>query len=193
MKITLYNFKGGVGKTSIACNLALSLNYAIVTNDIYSPLEMALEEKNILKLDINQDLPEFPKDYNLIFDLGGYIDTRAIKAIEQSDYVLIPTTSEFKTLQTTLHTIEEIQSINKNIVIIANATKSQKDFDFIKEVIENKCGKFPIFNIKFSKALDNVFLEKQSIKAMTLENGLKKYHYQSVALQFEEIIQFINK
>ena len=47
MKLATYNVKGGVGKTSIAANFALTQNFGIVTNDIYSPLQRIFEKKRI--------------------------------------------------------------------------------------------------------------------------------------------------
>ena len=78
MKTTVYNFKGGVGKTVLSLNLALTMEYSIVTNDIYSPIEKVLDEDRILKIHHDEILPAFPADYNIIFDLGGHIDKRAI-------------------------------------------------------------------------------------------------------------------
>lgn len=81
MKITVYNFKGGTGKTSIALNLALTMQYAIISNDTYSPLEKVLDPKKFIKLEAGKDLPNLPEKYFIIFDLGGHIDPRAISAM----------------------------------------------------------------------------------------------------------------
>ena len=42
MKIAIYNFKGGVGKTAISLNLDLETGWGVVTNESYSPIEDAL-------------------------------------------------------------------------------------------------------------------------------------------------------
>jgi hypothetical protein len=48
--------------------------------------------------------------------------------------------------------------------------------------------KYPVFEIKKSKALPNIFREKKSVRDMAAEGGLKKYHYESVANQFDAVI-----
>jgi len=71
MKITIYNFKGGVGKTSIALNIALNLGLPVVTNDIYSPLERLLGEDKFIKLAKDQTIPTLSSEHSIIFDFGG--------------------------------------------------------------------------------------------------------------------------
>ena len=81
MKITIFSLKGGVGKTSISVNLALTLKYGVITNDVYTPLERVVSKESLLKLEQNQALPDLPESYDIIFDFGGYVDSRVIKAI----------------------------------------------------------------------------------------------------------------
>ncbi len=191
MKITVYNYKGGVGKTRISLNLALTLNFGIITNDIFSPLQKILDEESILKLGVKQKIPALPKNADIIFDLGGYPDERAITALKTSKCVLIPVIYDFGDIQVTLDFMNEIQKYNKNIAVIANRTE-KGEFELIKKAI-GKFFKFPIFELKESRSLPNIFTEKKSIHEMIKEGGIKKYHYQKIANQFDEIIKFIQK
>jgi cellulose biosynthesis protein BcsQ len=186
MKTTVYNFKGGVGKTVLSLNLALTMEYSIVTNDIYSPIEKVLDENRILKIHHDEILPSFPDHYNIIFDLGGHIDKLAISAIKQSDFVLVPVIKGFINIQVTIDTITELLELNQNVIIVANQTKPG-DMDNIRVAIE-RFFDLPVFEIKQSKSLPNIFKEKKSVRAMVSEGGLKKYHFNAVADQFDLII-----
>lgn len=189
MKVTVYNFKGGTGKTSISCNLAMQLGWGVVTNDIYSPLERVLEKKNLLKLDSIDDVPEFPKEYNIIFDWGGHVDQRAVEALEQSDKVLIPVINDFLNLQVSIDAINEIKEHNNNIAIIANQV-GKGDVENISKIM-SAFYSYPIFPIKKSRAFPGIFETKRSLQEMMDEGGLLAYSYKSVYDQFMELVDFV--
>lgn len=191
MKIAVYNFKGGVGKTSISLNIALKLNIPVVTNDQYSPLERLLKKENFIKLKRKQLLPDFKKEHSLLFDFGGYADNRISKISSISDYVLIPTINEFLNIQSTINTIKELENFNQNIIVIANRIK-KGDLEKIKNTLDNLNINYPIFEIKESKAMQNMLIEQKPIEEMIKEGGLKAYNFQKINKQFNLIINFLN-
>ena len=119
-KITVYSLKGGQGKTTIAVAVAKELNFGIITNDIYSPIEKMFSKEMVLKLEPKESLPsaEDLSGGEIIFDFGGYLDPRVIPALEMSDYVIIVVAS-FDTLDAEgfVSTVVEVERHNKNIII----------------------------------------------------------------------------
>lgn len=190
MKIAVYNFKGGVGKTSISLNLAMTLKYGIITNDIYSPLEKVLPKKRLLKLALKQKCPNIPKDYNIIFDLGGYPDDRAIDILKQSNFVIIPTTSSYLDLQNTISSLEEIKQYNNNIIVVANKA-TDEDLSVVLNVLRAMNYDYPIAKIKKSTVMENLFKDKTSVSSIVDEGGLKAYHYKAVRDQFVDLIKLL--
>jgi len=193
MIITVCNFKGGTGKTAISLNLALSMDYSIVTNDIYSPLEKILPENRLTKLDAVKAIPNIlSNEKNIIFDLGGHIDSRATDAMQLSRWILVPTTGDFIDLQVTMNFISEIYpQYNKNLMIIANRTIGG-EYEEIKEAVQ-RFFHFPVFEIKKSKSIPYIFRERRSIREMVSDGGLKRHLYSPVARQFDAIIKHMEK
>jgi cellulose biosynthesis protein BcsQ len=192
MKITVMNFKGGVGKTSFSLNLALMMGCAIVTNDGFSPLERVISPKKILKLFPSDPMPKFPKNLELVFDLGGHIDPRTVDALKQSDVVVIPVFGDYLSTQTSLECISEVLPLHSNIVVVANRAEPG-DYDKLKMVVGKFHPDLPVFPLNKSKAFENVFKKRRSLKDMAESGGLEGYSYRKVFLQFLDIVKHIEK
>ena len=188
MKIMIYNIKGGQGKTDISLNLALTLDFNMVTNEPLSPIELILEEGTFIKLERDELLPDLPDEYDIIYDFGGYLDKRAIKALKISDFVIVPVVNEFKDLHTTVNFIQEIEPYNKNIIIVANKT-GKGDYENIKEAMEINYPQHPVLEIKKSRAMPNILKEGMSIRAMVEKGGLWGFNYRVINEQFNKLIE----
>lgn len=193
MKIVIFNIKGGQGKTSLAINLAFSLNAGIITNDVYSPLEKVLPENRFIKVDLKSDFPNIKEDnLKLIYDLGGWIDTRCIKLLKEADLIIVPIINDYINNQVGINSIEEIKQYNKNILIIANRTE-KKDYEEIKMLITNFYGdKFPVLELKKSTAFSKIFDKSKSIDDIIQEDKLLAFAYREVKDQLQKIVNFIN-
>jgi MinD-like ATPase involved in chromosome partitioning or flagellar assembly len=190
-KFIVWTIKGGDGKTSIAAEIALRLDLPIITNEPYTTLDIIFSEERLLQLKRDEAVPYY-EGCGMMFDFGGYIDDRVIDALKQCDFVLVPTIPEISDIQILLNSVVEIQKYNKNIVVIVNKTESDKDVDVVKNALDN-IGKFPIFEIKKTRGLPNIYVEKKSISQMVKESKISAWHYGKVDKQFEEIVNFITK
>ena len=193
MKIAIYNFKGGVGKTSIALNIVLSAkdDYGVITNDFYSPIEKVLPPKSVIKLRPESQIPNIPEDYNIVYDFGGYIDQRSANVLKSCDKVIIPTVNNMQELQVTIEAIDKIEKHNKNIIIIANRL-GRGDFEEVSRVIHKfYYNKYPILPLNNSKGINKIFTQKKSVQKLASESGLNRYVYRNILPQLEKINNII--
>ena len=192
MKITIFNLKGGQGKTTISLALALNYGFFVVTNDEYSPIEKVLPRGKIKHIAQGQILPVVPDNVNLIYDFGGYPDKRLIEAVSKSDKVIIPVIYDSALdMQTTIKTIREIEKYNKNIIIVVNRTHKGV-FEKAQAILDNFI-KYPMFEVKQSTAFVKMVDTGKSIPELMAHNVLLKYHYKAPAEQIEAIKSYLDK
>lgn len=189
-RLTFWSVKGGVGKTTLALNFSFHFDCGIITNERYTMLDKVLSKESFLKLKENQDVPSIPKEHSVIFDMGGFLDTRVKQAIKQSDYVIIPTTSDKLDLQGMISTIGEVKNINNNIIIVVNKSERQEDFLATQSLVK-EVGDYPVFEIKKSRALKNIIDEKRSIIQTQERGGLIGYTLKSLSKQFIDLTNYI--
>lgn len=206
MRITIYNVKGGAGKTPLAVNVVLDNNWAIGTNEPYHVLDTFIPDERVLSVAMEEEFPTIPDDIDIVFDLAGSISSHSksiTSAIEQSDLVIVPIYNELKCLTAGVHTILEVSHFTKNIVVVA--TKLQKrrgevftdwadsqDCKNVRKAVEGMV-KFPIpvLPLKFSTAFERIFEDEKSIKQLMEGDPLLSRSFKDVFTQFEAIYQQI--
>ena len=118
---TVFSLKGGVGKTAFSIALSLELekkglDVPVLSNDRVSIVEDVLGERGMV-LEENQDFPsQLKKNDDFILDLGGFLDDRVVNVVKKSKNVVVPTLSDYGSLQATIRTINDLKSLNSNML-----------------------------------------------------------------------------
>ena len=186
---TVMNFKGGNGKTSLAIALALHLGFDIITNDLLSPLEQVFNEDQLIKLEHKEQVPDLPDDCHVIFDFGGHIDRRVIKALKLSQFVIVPVMSGSLNQSVSLETIVEISRFTEKIVLCPMNYRTEIELEEIKSALT--VFKYPMFPIKHSKAVPKMFDKRRGLESLRDETGLSRYHYAAICNQVEGLIHYL--
>ena len=182
MRVLVWSFKGGVGKSTISAILAKNSGFPVVTNDAYSILEGVVQDLTILGHD---DI--IPQKYNnIIIDLGGYVEERVVSAIRQSDLVILPMTAETATVKSALSAVAEIQAFGKPILLVANRATEQDALDIQEVFGENQ----PIVRLKESRYFQRIFESGPETGLEEIADyALLRYAYREPISQAQTLIQ----
>ena len=191
---TFFSLKGGVGKSSLASAICMELHdddekVLFITNDAISPLEKILGEDKVLKIGQNDSFPELNTEDDVIIDLGGFVDDRAITILKNSKQIVLPTLGSFLSLSGLISTLQEVEPFNKEITIVLNRIE-KKEVEKIIEFIRSDYS-YPIFKVKSSKCFENLHYQNKSISQMMREEPLRKGSYKEVHAQIQELIQHL--
>ena len=180
MIITVYNTKGGVGKSPISALIAKELDYKILTTDD------SINEDFISNIVEFQEKINIKGRDNIVIDLGGWIDDNTIQILKSSDVVLIPFNSKPNSVKRTIGLINDLKELEISYNLIFTMYESVQEFD---KTIE----KFKLENIevdyKFPKTkLLDTLIEKNLKLCDIKKNKVLNNWYKNHLAIFKELI-----
>lgn len=194
MRITIWSSKGGVGKSSLGLLLHERLekiskkDWGVITNDIYTDLSK-LPKNKVLKITTDKDIPIV--DDNIIYDMGGYVSDKLYNVIKNSDLVIIPTIPSVMCLNSHIPSVREVEKINKNIIQVISKTKN--NFDEIKDFLISKGLDYPVFELRHSLLVSNLFDVSKNIEEQLKDLKVMNPYTKKVLQQIDDIANAILK
>jgi chromosome partitioning protein len=197
--ITLAHQKGGVGKSTLALNLALcfqdQLSVALIDSDLQGSIYHLKEDfpdMEILSPDKISELPDLNYDL-IIVDTPPYLSNRLNELFIHSDFVLIPTKAGFfdvMAVKSTLTLVKFAQARNRNLKagIVLNMIKPRSGIT--AEVVDllSTMGT-PLLK---SRVFDRVSLARSSMTSGILKSADQKA-IEEVTFLAEEIINLLSE
>lgn len=183
MKISIFNTKGGVGKTSLSFTLAKDLNYRFITNDLSTVVHSYNKAKFMPK--------NIPLYDDTIYDFGGFYCDRGEKIVKQSDLLIIPTIPDANSMLKTLEVLSKY--VNKvPILIIANMIDTTKDLIDINRILRSHFESgYEILHFRRTKMLKNAMEQGKSALELSNENKLNKHVYKNGRKDYAKILEYI--
>lgn len=193
MQIIIYNQKGGVGKSMIATQLALSFDTTIVELDPYGMLSDTLGDEIVYKIGLDENVPNI-KEGDVIFDFGGFDDLRLDEVSKNADLIIIPFNPTINSLGTTLKSYKRVKEQNIPILFVVNAVLNEKDVEeSINFIEENTQDEIEYFVIPHTRALQTVENEGVSIIEFANTNGLRKHTYRKISTTMKDLVKKVEE
>lgn len=180
MKIAVWSYKGGVGKTAIAYSLAVDLDYNLVTNDFSNILQNYRKAR--LKIGATE------AEENTIYDFGGFQDEKAKIITRQCDVILIPTIADANSIMKSIQMATEFR--NQRIIIVANMLESEKDKQDIIKIMNHHFPNIEIQCIRKGKLFKKASEERISPTQLYNKDNLNKHIYATV---FKDYLTLLKK
>jgi len=181
MTISVFNTKGGVGKSALSFSISKDLNYAMITNDDGLYKQLHPKYKYLQQMQLVEDA---------VLDLGGFITKETLNILNGSDNVVIPLTIDYNSIHKALEVLNEVD--NSKCILVANMLESVEDFEEIKDVVQNR-HRVLVYPLKKSKVFQRSLQTGMSITELYQKNGLSKHYYKSVYNQYKTILKAINE
>ena len=171
--ISVAHQKGGVGKSTVAFNLAIMLEANVIDLDSEGESmtefnlrrkEAGLKELNVIKFDNVEALKNFLEKYNkdkpLLIDCAGYNSFFTKIVLSLSDLIITPVSDEraelagLKKFQKILEKINNITERPLNCFVLLNKINPRiKLFSELETFIKNR-GVFSLFKTKIRRRVD---------------------------------------
>ena len=184
MSFVVYSIKGGVGKTTLSVQISQMFDYTYVTNDSHSSAHNLMpEEKGFLVS--SEEYDEIPFDENIVYDFGGFKDTRINNIINQANKIIVPTLTSIVDVQATMATLKDVAQINKNIIIAINRTKNNNKAIELKEYLTEEIKKsfqdleISIIFVRELSVLEDSLFDCESVETKAGTNRFKRHIYRN--------------
>ena len=172
----------------MASAIAHEFGFGIITNDIDSSVDEYLDDKRVLKLRNDDQLPNIPSHVGAIFDGKAGIDEPVVRdAVSKADRVVIPCVYGVEEVKRARRAIRELETINDNIVIVLNAVGSGEASE-LRSLFGSEFA-YPTYPIRRSRYIAELLFTAEPLSKKVGRGGLAAHWMGDVVAQFESLYE----
>lgn len=180
MIITIYNPKGGVGKSPISALIAKELDYKILTNDD------STNEDYLIDIVEFQEKINIKNRNNVVVDLGGWIDENTLAILKASDVVLVPFNSKPNAIKRTIALISDLKEIGVSYNLIFTMYETTQEFE--KTIEKFKLEDIEVdYKFPKTKLLDTLIEKNLKLSDIKKDKTLNNWYKNHLTI-FKELI-----
>ena len=180
MIITVFNPKGGVGKSPISALIGKELDYKILTNDD------SVNEDYMSGIVEYQEKIDIKNRDNIVIDLGGWIDDNTIKILKARDVVLVPFNSKPNAVKRTIGLINDLKQLGINYNLIFTMYETTQEFD--KTIEKFKLEDIEVdYKFPKTKLLDTLIEKNLKLSDIKRDKTLNNWYKNHLTI-FKELI-----
>lgn len=127
-----------------------------------------------------------------VYDFGGFVDSGVLDIIKASNAVIVPCSIDYNTLMRTVETIEEIITVNSNIIVVITKTEKESDFETFRDEISSFFEDLYFLELRNSKIFKNSMETGKTVTQLYQETPLSKSAYRTVYQQYQSLIELFN-
>lgn len=186
MNFLFYSTIGRQGKTTHAIGYAQYKRSKLYTNDLQNATKELygdmFKNGDFVEIGVGEQI-EIDDSDNIVFDFGGYIDSRLVDVIKYVDACIVPISYQSKSEYIpAVRTINALAEHNKNIVILINNTAT-KLIPEVKEALEETFPNYPVFVVNSSRYISRLAnYQKTLFDLLEVGDGLEKHRINEVLI-----------
>ena len=142
------------------------------TKELYGDM---FKKDYFVEIEVGEEISIDDTD-NIVFDFGGYIDSRLVDVIKYVDACIVPISYQSKSEYIpAVRTINALAQHNKNIVILINNT-AKNLISELKEALAENFPNYPIFVVNSSRYISRLAnYQKTLFDLLDTGDGLEKH------------------